>query len=81
MLDDVHVASLVRGIIGLARDFGARVVAEGVETVEQLHALRELGCDEIQGYLLARPMPAPKFRDFLRQVNEHGLPPSFRVPQ
>jgi diguanylate cyclase (GGDEF)-like protein/PAS domain S-box-containing protein len=81
MLEDVHVASLVRGIIGLARDFGARVVAEGVETVEQLHALRELGCDEIQGYLLARPMPALEFRDFLRQVNEHGLPPSFRVSQ
>lgn len=79
MLEDVHVASLVRGIIGLARDFGARVVAEGVETVEQLHALQELGCDEIQGYLLARPMPAPEFRDFLRQINEHGLPPSFRV--
>lgn len=78
MLDDVHVASLVRGIIGLARDFGARVVAEGVETVEQLHALYELGCDEIQGYLLARPMPAPEFHDFLRQVDEHGLPPSFR---
>jgi len=78
ILEDANVASLVRGIIGLARDFGARVVAEGVETAEQLRVLSELGCDEIQGYLLAKPMPAVDFRDFLRRVDAEGLPTPFR---
>jgi len=44
--------ALIRGVIALAHDLGVRVVAEGVETGEQLEAVRGLGCDEVQGYLL-----------------------------
>lgn len=77
MLDDSNVSALVRGIISLARDFGARVVAEGVETEEQLNALSQLGCDEVQGYLLARPMTAEDFRNFLREVDHDGVPLPF----
>jgi diguanylate cyclase (GGDEF)-like protein/PAS domain S-box-containing protein len=44
--------ALIRGVIVLAHDLGVRVVAEGVETSEQLEAVRGLGCDEVQGYLL-----------------------------
>jgi EAL domain-containing protein (putative c-di-GMP-specific phosphodiesterase class I) len=49
---------IIRAIVGIAHGFGLQLVAEGVETIEQLHALRELGCDEMQGYLLGRPMQA-----------------------
>ncbi len=54
-----HVdTAVVRAVIGLARALGLSVVAEGVETVEQLDALRELGCAAGQGYLWSRPRPA-----------------------
>ena len=47
---------IVRAIIGLAHSLGLLVVAEGVETPQQLAAVRELMCDQVQGYLLGRPM-------------------------
>lgn len=50
--------SLASSMISLAHALDAEVVAEGVETREDLHILRELGCDHAQGYLLARPSPA-----------------------
>jgi diguanylate cyclase len=48
---------IIRTIIGLAHNLGLSVVAEGVETREQLKILRDLECDQIQGYLIGRPMP------------------------
>lgn len=50
--------TLVRAIIAMAQGLGLQVVAEGVETNEQLALLREYGCDRVQGYLLGRPMSA-----------------------
>jgi diguanylate cyclase len=58
LLDDARTAVIVGGIVELAHRLGLRVVAEGVEDLPTLDALRELGCDEVQGYLVARPMPA-----------------------
>lgn len=52
---------LVAGIIELTGHLGMRVLAEGVETSEQLEVLDSLGCDEAQGYLIGRPMPAEQF--------------------
>jgi diguanylate cyclase (GGDEF)-like protein/PAS domain S-box-containing protein len=52
--------AIVEAVVGLARALGTLITAEGVETAEQLEALRQLGCDQAQGYLLGRPAP---FRD------------------
>jgi PAS domain S-box-containing protein/diguanylate cyclase (GGDEF)-like protein len=51
-------ASISRAILTLGRDLGLRVTAEGVETAHQANFLRDLGCDELQGYLMGRPAPA-----------------------
>ncbi len=59
--------TLVQPIIALAHSLGMEVVAEGVETEEQLAFLRELGCDFVQGYLLGRPAFPDKF-DFTHAV-------------
>ena len=52
--------AIVRAILGLGRSLGIAITAEGVETGEQLEYLRTEGCDDIQGYLIGRPMAAPQ---------------------
>ncbi len=56
--------ALTSAIIAMAHSIGMRVVAEGVETVEQLELLRQRNCDLVQGFLLARPMPAAEVPGF-----------------
>ena len=58
MLDDADDLAIVNGIIGLARAFGREVIAEGVESQAHGERLMALGCDQAQGYGVARPMPA-----------------------
>ncbi len=60
--------AIVRAIIGLAVSLEMRVVAEGVETMEQLDWLRAERCDKVQGFLLARPLPAAELPDMLARV-------------
>ncbi|HEV3037401.1 MAG TPA: EAL domain-containing protein [Candidatus Angelobacter sp.] len=59
--------AIVRAIVALAQQLGLRVVAEGVETAEELDLLRRLGCDLMQGYFFAKPMGPEDCESFLRQ--------------
>jgi diguanylate cyclase (GGDEF)-like protein/PAS domain S-box-containing protein len=55
---DVNDRSIARAIIAMGRSLNLEILAEGVETLAQLHILRDEGCDEVQGYLLGHPMLA-----------------------
>jgi EAL domain-containing protein (putative c-di-GMP-specific phosphodiesterase class I) len=61
-----HNAAICESILALARSFGLRVIAEGVETQAQLDWLREHGCDKAQGYLLSKPLPFDEVLQKLR---------------
>jgi EAL domain-containing protein (putative c-di-GMP-specific phosphodiesterase class I) len=56
-LDDPRCMAIVRAIVGMAESLGCDMVAEGVETPEQLQQLRILGCQYVQGWLVGKPMP------------------------
>jgi EAL domain-containing protein (putative c-di-GMP-specific phosphodiesterase class I) len=61
--EDLAIAA---AIVAMGRSLQMKVVAEGVETEAQAACLAQLGCDEVQGYLLSRPLPAPELADWLR---------------
>ena len=56
-------------VIDLAKKMQLKVIAEGIECIEQQDRLVKLGCDEVQGFLYARPMPAD---DFIQFLNKQG---------
>lgn len=58
MLVQPDCAAIVKSVISLARDLNIDVVAEGVETADQLEYLRQISCDEVQGYVIGRPVSA-----------------------
>jgi EAL domain-containing protein (putative c-di-GMP-specific phosphodiesterase class I) len=59
-------AAIAKAIIGIGHSLQLKVVAEGVETAEQVQLLRESGCDQIQGFYFSRPVPADQFAGMLR---------------
>jgi len=67
MLDDPDTMVLVGTIISLAHSMRLKVIAEGVETVEQAKMLRLLRCDEMQGYLFSKPVPFDDMTALLRR--------------
>jgi diguanylate cyclase (GGDEF)-like protein/PAS domain S-box-containing protein len=66
ILTDQSDEAIVRSIIALGHHFKLSVIAEGIEESQQLDFLRSLGCDEMQGYYFARPLPENEFVEFVR---------------
>ena len=64
-----HDVEIVRTVVGLAKVFGMKTVAEGPETEEQVKILRELGCDYAQGYYFSKPLPAEKFGEYVKNFS------------
>ena len=75
MLGDPTDMAIARAIIGLGHALGLRVVAEGVERREEADSLRAARCDELQGFLIARPMPPGKLAGWIEQAS----PPAWRA--
>ena len=71
MIDDESSATIVRATVELGHGLGYGVVAEGVENAETRQRLSALGCDAIQGFLVARPMPADQTAEW---IGKAGLP-------
>ena len=65
--EDEADARIVAALVGLATGLGLHVVAEGVETEQQLRFVRNCGCDEAQGYVISRALPAAEFEQFIRR--------------
>ena len=86
MMESSDDLSIISGVIGMAKAFGLQVIAEGVETTEHGNFLLRLGCDQGQGYGIARPMPAEQVAAWVlgwkaepswgeqRPVGAHSLP-------
>ncbi|CAN5408539.1 hypothetical protein BH09PSE5_BH09PSE5_02730 [soil metagenome] len=71
---DAANLAITRAIIALGRTLGLQVVAEGVETEEVAETLRNARCDELQGYLFARPMPADQLIEWIGEDGTSGRP-------
>ncbi|WP_414473911.1 putative bifunctional diguanylate cyclase/phosphodiesterase [Microvirga sp. M2] len=73
--ENMHSTAIIRAIIGLGKNLGHTIVAEGVETFEHLGHLKADGCDEVQGFLLSRPLPATELRELLSQWHPGSFGP------
>jgi len=77
-INDIHLdpdaAALVRSMISIGHDLGIKVIAEGVETIEQLSFLHRARCDEVQGYYYSRPLLPEDCLKFITQNLKQRLP-------
>lgn len=82
MLDSSENMAIVQAVTALANAFDISVTAEGAQNIEQVISLMEIGCDEIQGYAIAKPMPSDEVVEFIRnftpdprwKIASHTLP-------
>jgi EAL domain-containing protein (putative c-di-GMP-specific phosphodiesterase class I) len=72
-------AAIVRAVVDLAHGLGLKVVAEGVETRADADAVRALGCDQMQGYYVSRPLPATDFERFFQAYPESAVAQHLRA--
>ena len=69
MLTNVHDAAIIKAVLTMASSMNLKVIAEGVETTEQLELLNKIHCDEAQGFLLSRPVPAAGIAELFTEFN------------
>lgn len=75
VISDRHDAAITQGIISMAHHLKLKVIAEGVETEEQVAFLKKSHCDEFQGYYFAKPIPLATLKHYLQQQRaQHRLP-------
>lgn len=70
--------ALIQVIISIAKLFGMTSIAEGVEDLDTLEQLYDIGCDEIQGYFISKPLPKKEFEKFCIEFNGTSLKDSFK---
>ena len=80
MVDSPQAMAMVRTMIQLGRRLKLEVVAEGVETEQQLEVLRHLRCQDVQGYLFSRPAEAEVITSYLTEWSTHSSRRGARVP-
>ncbi len=68
---DNNDCAIAAAILALAQKLNLRVIAEGIETLDQANFLTNLGCDELQGYLLSKPVTPQQIPDLIRQLPIH----------
>lgn len=73
MLTNQNNIAIIKGIVGFAKAFNCQIIAEGIETAEQLTALVNLGCLSGQGYFIARPMPAESIEPWIMARQRTGV--------
>jgi diguanylate cyclase (GGDEF)-like protein/PAS domain S-box-containing protein len=76
VISDPSDRAIVSAVVNLAHSLRMDVVAEGVESNEQLECVRAAGCDAVQGYYCGRPMPAAQLEDFLREARGIAAAPT-----
>lgn len=76
-----HDAAIVRTMATLGRELGFHIVMEGVETASVLTIVRDIGCDGVQGFHYARPLPAAAVPYWVREFNARGISPMGGTPQ
>jgi EAL domain-containing protein (putative c-di-GMP-specific phosphodiesterase class I) len=74
--EDPQAEAMLRGVVELAHGLKLAVVAEGVETKEQLALLRRAACDEVQGYLIGRPQPIRHYAEIVGSATVVNLRPA-----
>ena len=65
--EDMNDCAIAQAIVTMGKQLRQEIVAEGVETVEQMEFLRDLGCDQLQGYLFSPPVSADDFEQMVRE--------------
>ena len=75
----IHDISIVSALISLSHDLGISVITEGVEVESQLIALRDLECDEVQGYFISRPLSVLKATEFLKSTTSRQIMRKIRM--
>jgi len=77
---DPDAAAIVRAVVGIGERLGMGIVAEGVETAEQLDLVRQEGCTQVQGFLFSPPLPPDAARRYIERAAQSRTSPSGRAP-